>query len=1005
MLKKRILSVVLCLYMVASMLPSVISSAHAVTGGHTKGEAVAWAKSKIGTAEDYPGSGYGAQCVDLICFYYEYLGQTRLTGNANTYMKNVLPEGWSRYLKGESTPQPGDIVVFDAWAYEARDVGHIGIVTESDSQNYKYVDYNSCGGNYAGYTCPGGLMHDGWSVGCSGGAGKLQTKTLDQFSCVIRPDWPYQFDIQTGTLTICGTGSASLNGWTDRNGVSNNDIRSIIIKDGFTSIAENAFEGCEGLESVVIPDSVTDIGKGAFRYCTKLEKVNIPNGVTIIADRTFDGCSALENIVIPNSVTSIGEYVFIGCKSLKSIFVPNSVTSIGESSFSNCTSLVDAVLPDRLTEIQSSLFYGCSSLTNVVIPPNVTKIGGSAFYGANLSSVIIPNKVTYLGSNAFFRCDSLTTVYIPISVTSTKSSVFGYCMNLKDVYYEGTSQQWWNIQPDVGTGIFFGCANNPIVHYESSAPENPPPTNIKQIIQQLVQQILKKVLGVASIRCPVDVEISVNGQSVGQIVDNVANGVDESKIYVHVENDEKYIYFLTSDKFTINLTATGTGTMEYSVQNLDVPSWTTLDEKYFRKVELTSGKKMVSDIDYLDTELVDTPNVQLYVLGGADNSTPVKKVLPDNKGTEVPLNTPVISFDTAVDSISILPMAVGDGGMLSEIPVPTRSGYTFNGWYMLDGTKIDTNTVFTADTTVKAQWTKNSTGGDSPSNPGGSTTTPTVPSGPSYNPGGTYTPPTYSITTPSITGGKVSVSPSSASSGSTVTVTATPDTGYELASLTVSDSTGKALELTAKGNGQYSFKMPNGKVSLSAEFRLLGTNASWNNPFVDVSIGDWYYDAIRFVSENGLMNGVGNGHFSPNMNLSRAMFAQILYNKAGQPSAVGSSAFNDVPIGAWYADAVTWAAANDIVGGYGDGMFGPDDPITREQLAVMLWRYAGKPVPPNLLLNFTDADRVSGYALDALCWAVDQGIINGKGNGILDPKGFATRAETAQILKNYLVVR
>lgn len=767
---------------------------------------------------------------------------------------------------------------------------------------------------------------------------------------------------------------------------ANNHLTSVTIPSSVTSLGGSVFFGCKELTNVTIPNSVTSISRGMFAQCSSLTSVNVPNGVTNIGEEAFSDCHSLTSITIPTSVTSIGEYAFNGCTGLTSMTIPNSVTNIGPRAFSDCTGLTDVSISNNISSIAEGMFLNCTRLTSVTIPKGITNIGGAAFSD----------------------CTSLTSVIIPDSVTSIGDYAFNQCFALEDVYFAGNAEQWKEIDISVATmksydgdGNLIGVSSNDPIFTATIHCNDTDLSNIKQIIQQLVGDA-KKVLGVASIRCPVDVEISVNGQSVGQIVDNVASGVDESKIYVHVENDEKYIYFLTSDKFTINLTATGTGTMEYSAQNLDVPSWTTLDEKYFRKVELTSGKKMVSDIDYLDTELVDTPNVQLYVLGGADNSTPVKKVLPDNKGTEVPLNTPVITFDTAVDSISILPMAVGNGGVLSEIPVPTRNGYTFNGWYKPDGTKVDTNTVFTADTTVKAQWTKNSTGGDSPSNPGGSTTTPTVPSGPSYNPGGTYTPSTHSITTPSVTGGKVSVSPSSASSGSIVTVTATPDTGYELASLTVSDSTGKALELTTRGNGQYSFKMPNGKVSLSVEFRLANTNTSWNNPFVDVSIGDWYYDAVRFVSENGLMNGVGNGYFSPNMNLSRAMFAQILYNKAGRPSAVGSSAFNDVPIGAWYTDAVTWAAANDIVGGYGNGAFGPDDPITREQLAVMLWRYAGKPVPPNLLLNFSDTDHISEYALDALFWATENGIINGKGGGILDPRGQATRAQVAQMLMNYL---
>ena len=150
------------------------------------------------------------------------------------------------------------------------------------------------------------------------------------------------------------------------------------------------------------------------------------------------------------------------------------------------------------------------------------------------------------------------------------------------------------------------------------------------------------------------------------------------------------------------------------------------------------------------------------------------------------------------------------------------------------------------------------------------------------------------------------------------------------------------------------------------------------------------------------MGGYSSESFGPNGNLSRAQLAQILYNKEGKPPISGSSIFTDVAASAWYSDAVIWAAANNIVGGYGNGQFGPDDNITREQLAVMLWRYSGSPAATSKELRFNDADQISGYAVDALRWAVENGIVNGYGNGRLGPKGLATRAQVAQMLKNYL---
>ena len=150
------------------------------------------------------------------------------------------------------------------------------------------------------------------------------------------------------------------------------------------------------------------------------------------------------------------------------------------------------------------------------------------------------------------------------------------------------------------------------------------------------------------------------------------------------------------------------------------------------------------------------------------------------------------------------------------------------------------------------------------------------------------------------------------------------------------------------------------------------------------------------------MNGYSDGPFGPNDPLSRAQLAQILFNKEGRPVVNYQMDFADIAGEAWYAEAVRWAASQGIVSGYGNGMFGPDDNITREQLAVMLWRYAGSPAAAEEEVRFTDADEISGYALDALRWAVENGIINGCGNGRLAPQGPATRAQVAQMLKNYL---
>lgn len=176
------------------------------------------------------------------------------------------------------------------------------------------------------------------------------------------------------------------------------------------------------------------------------------------------------------------------------------------------------------------------------------------------------------------------------------------------------------------------------------------------------------------------------------------------------------------------------------------------------------------------------------------------------------------------------------------------------------------------------------------------------------------------------------------------------------------------------------------------------------NKFTDVNTDLWYHNAIDFVLTNGLMSGVGDSTFAPNANLSRAMLAQILYNQEGKPAVTNTSVFDDVAAGMWYTNAIAWAAENGVVSGLGDGKFGPNNNITREQLAVMLFRYAGSPSAAGggSLDRFADGSKASSYAQEALVWATGMGIMNGKGGGMLDPQGQATRAEVAQMLYNYL---
>ena len=250
--------------------------------------------------------------------------------------------------------------------------------------------------------------------------------------------------------------------------------------------------------------------------------------------------------------------------------------------------------------------------------------------------------------------------------------------------------------------------------------------------------------------------------------------------------------------------------------------------------------------------------------------------------------------------------------------------------------------------------------------------------------------------------GTVSPSRTMAGKGGTVTLTVTPDEGYRLEKLTVKDASGNELKLVDQGEGRYSFTMPDTNVTVEATF-VLDDGAGL--PFTDVAVGDWYYDAVAYVYENGLMTGTSGTLFSPNATTTRAMIVTILYRLEGSPVANGSAGFTDVAYGTWYTAAVNWAAANEIVTGYGSGKFGPMDPITREQMAAILFRYAdfkGMDTTARAdLSGYTDAGDISAYAVEAMSWANAEGFITGTTATTLKPQGSATRAQVATILTRY----
>ena len=336
----------------------------------------------------------------------------------------------------------------------------------------------------------------------------------------------------------------------------------------------------------------------------------------------------------------------------------------------------------------------------------------------------------------------------------------------------------------------------------------------------------------------------------------------------------------------------------------------------------------------------------------------------------------IVTFDGNGGTPSVGSMTTTDQ-KLPSLPSASRSGsYSFDGWYTKKsgGTKITTDTVFSANTTVYAHWTYIGGGG------------------------GGYNPPVTYYTLRFETGGGSDIPSVQGTYNTYIDLTKYVPTwrGHTFIGWYSERS------LTNKVSGVYLTK----DMTVYALWRVDENPNTGANPFTDVSEKDWFYGDVMFVYENGLMLGTSKTLFSPHGTATRGMMATILWRMEGSPAPKGKNSFTDVEAGKWYADAITWTAENGIFAGYGKDKFGPDDPITREQLAAIFYRYAdykgyNLTVKGNLD-KFKDADKVTDYAKTAMQWAVGSGLMKGKSGNLLDPQGTATRAEIAAMLHRFI---
>lgn len=399
------------------------------------------------------------------------------------------------------------------------------------------------------------------------------------------------------------------------------------------------------------------------------------------------------------------------------------------------------------------------------------------------------------------------------------------------------------------------------------------------------------------------------------------------------------------------------------------------------------------------TNTIDLPNNADFINNGTVNAT-INVAAPEAASSECIVQY-VVNGQTVYVHAQDVQNGVTDGW---NDPNPTLPNMNFIGWICTSHPNVSETTE---SGSIK-EWT-----GVRPGNTYTFTAqfspivTPVVPDDntPSYSGGSSSSETSYSNTIDASDGGSVKVSPRTPSRGETVTITPTPDTGYEVDEVIVTDRNGDEVEVTANRNGTYTFKQPRGRVTIEVTFVRTGGTAG-AAPFLDVAEDAWYADAVAYVYDNGLMSGTSTTLFSPNATTTRGMIVTMLYRLEGEPRISSGSAFDDVDAGMYYADAVAWASQNDIVTGYDEATFGPNNAITREQMAAILYRYAqykGYRTTAGVdLSGYVDADSVSSYALASLQWANAAGLVTGTSSNTLTPDGSATRAQVATIFMRFM---
>ena len=823
-------------------------------------------------------------------------------------------------------------------------------------------------------------------------------------------------------------------------------LKSIDIPSTVTAIGESAFADCFSLEKIEL-GHIESFGQNTFARCSSLKTAKIQGSSDVAYPSNMFGTWGTGHSAAPLETLEIdaGKIQFSLSNnqkdSIETIVLGDGVTEIPNNFAANCTKLTSVSLPDALTSVPANAFQGCSSLEKVGISENskLQSIGSGAFVNSGLTQIYIPKNVTSIGNGAFNRTP--ITVFDMSDVLAESMEVGNYAINnwyasdekkpdwkdnFKYIYVSnsGVANSVKAKTSNCNYAFFVtnggsvdatktgfaavSCAGYTAKWYDNENCTGSPVTGNPETGKTYYAKWTKSanVALTSNPAADADGKVSATYTPSGAVTLSVQTpGADWLYVWMKdgkpINGTESSLTLCApsdSGKYTVKVMAGGSSTDVWMSNAINVTITKADGTASVSLSDWTYGETASKPVPTSKTNGINNVTYQ-YKVKGADDTT-YSDTLPINAGdytvkatfaatdnyNEVTATADfTIAKATPAVVISAAPSTLTGGGSVeltvSGVPTEGQLAVTCDNDTKVtekDGKYTAALPNETKDYTFKADYT----GTNLYNNASDTCVVSVTYKGSSHHSSSTSN--TVSASTAS--NGKVSLDKSTAKKGDTVTVTVTPDAGYQLDKLTITDAKGKTVDVTKKSDGKYTFTMPEGKVTVTPTFSKIEDTKPSKNGFDDVASSDWFADAVKYVSDKGLMNGTDDNQFSPNASTTRGMLITVLARYAGEDTTGGAT---------WYEKSMEWAKAK----GVSDGT-NPNANITREQLVTMMYRYAGSPKADGKLDSFSDAASVSTYAADAMQWAVANGIVNGS-NGKLNPQNNATRAEVAAILMRF----